>query len=108
VPVPTVQGGCRTTRSVLGNADIKVATAFYALVGTLLMTSWVVFDSCVVRHPGLIDEGGSWFFRQERRKALLGVVLFPVGGLLGYVSPWIALAIFLAIPLFYGITAPRE
>lgn len=47
-------------------------------------------------------------FRQERRKTLLGVVFFPVGGLLGYVSPWIALAIFLAIPLFYGITTPRE
>ena len=89
-------------------SDVQTAIGLYSLIGALLMASWLLFDHCLVRNPGLVEEGGLWFFRRERRKALLGVAFFPVGGLLGFVSPWIALTIFLGIPIFYGVTAPRD
>ena len=88
--------------------DLRAATALYALIGTLLMISWLVFDHRIERQPGLTEEGDGSVFRRKRRKSTVGVALFAVGGLLGYVSPWIALAIFLAVPIFLGLTSPPE
>ena len=46
------------------------------------------------------------FFPKERFRAMLGVILYAVAGVAGWLStPKLALLIFLALPLFYGITS---
>lgn len=87
--------------------DIQTAIALYALVGALMLISAWIFYQYAVRHPELIHAGGGKYLRQERTKALIGTALFLGGGLFGYVSPWIAFALFLAVPLYTGITTPR-
>ncbi|WP_328414898.1 TMEM175 family protein [Micromonospora sp. NBC_00389] len=89
-------------------ADIRTATAFYGLVGTILLGSWWILYARLVRRPELTEQGGPDFFRRERRRPLLGMLLFPAGALVGYFSFWVAFAIFLALPLIYATTATRE
>jgi hypothetical protein len=59
------------------------------------------------RHPELVKEDvDQGFFPGERTRALIGVALYAAAGVLGYmVAPSIALAVFLALPIFYGITS---
>jgi hypothetical protein len=45
------------------------------------------------------------FFPQERHRALLGFAFYVLAGMAGWLySPTLALVIFLALPVFYGIT----
>lgn len=99
--------------TVLANAlgsgnrtDEQTALGLYALVGMLLAGSWLVFDQYVSRHPELIAEDvAADFFATERYRALVGVVLYAVGGALGtLVATPIALVVFLVLPLFYAVT----
>ncbi|KWW99141.1 hypothetical protein LI90_775 [Carbonactinospora thermoautotrophica] len=49
---------------------------------------------------------GEGFFARERTRAWAGVVFYAIAGTLGYlIAPPVALAIFLALPIFYGITS---
>lgn len=79
----------------------------YALVGALLCVSWLAFFHYLGRHPELLEEDvHEEFFPRERTRALAGVALYVAAGALGYlVAPWVALVIFLALPIFYGITS---
>lgn len=92
----------------IGNlADQRTAVDLYALVGALVCVTWVVFFHYLHRHRQLlkahVPEG---FFRLERARAWAGVVLYVVAGILGHLLvPGVALTIFLALPIFYGLTA---
>lgn len=88
-------------------ADQRVAIAFYALVGALLSVSWLAFFHYVTGHRDLVEEGvDDRLFPVERVRALVGVVLYVVGGLRGYlVAPLAGLVIFIVLPLFYGVTS---
>ncbi len=88
-------------------ADARTGVALYALVGVLLCMSWLVFFHYLSRHPSLLAEGVSaTFFAQETTRALLGVALYAAAGLLGhFVTPTVALVLFLALPAFYGVTS---
>src|SRR4030081_2413785 len=46
------------------------------------------------------------FSPKERFRATLGVILYAIAGVAGWLStPKVALLIFLALPIFYGITS---
>ena len=87
--------------------DERVAVALYALVGALHTASWLAFFQYLARHPDLAAEGvDERFFRAERLRAVIGVVLYGVAGLLGYlIAPLLSLAIFVVLPVFYGVTS---
>ncbi|MEW2143330.1 TMEM175 family protein [Micromonospora vinacea] len=89
------------------NADQRVGIAFYALVGALLCASWLAFYHYLARNPDLLkDQVKDEFFSVERLRALVGVVLYVLAGMIGYlVAPLIGLAIFLFLPVFYAITS---
>ncbi|GLZ60844.1 MULTISPECIES: TMEM175 family protein [Micromonospora] len=89
------------------NTDQRVAVAFYALIGALLCATWLAFFHYLARNPDLLKEQvKDAFFRVERVRALTGVVLYILAGLVGYLAaPLIGLAIFLILPVFYGITS---
>lgn len=88
-------------------ADARTAVVLYAAVGSLLAASWLVLFRYLRHHPRLLTpDTGANFFHREQLRPLLGVVLYAIGGLIGaLVSPVIALVIFLALPLFYGLTS---
>jgi hypothetical protein len=66
----------------------------------------VVFHVLSV-HPYLVDDGvNPGFFPKERFRATPCVILYAVAGVAGWLStPKVALLIFLALPVFYGITS---
>jgi uncharacterized membrane protein len=87
--------------------DIRTAVGLYALVGALLCAAWLAFFHHLSRRPVLLAEGVEpEFFSMERIRAWAGIALYLVAGIVGVlVAPPIALAVFLAIPAFYGVTS---
>ena len=104
IPFPTA---ILSTAIQSGNEfDAKVAVTLYAAIaGTML--SWLVVFRVLSIHPYLVEDGVSPdFFPKERFRAWLGVILYAIAGLAGWLStPRLALLVFLALPVFYGITS---
>jgi uncharacterized membrane protein len=88
-------------------ADEQTAVGLYALIGTLLCVSWLLFFHYLSQHPEVLQhEDDNLFFASERLRAVLGAALYAIAGVLGYlVTPGLALAIFIALPIFYAITS---
>jgi TMEM175 potassium channel family protein len=87
--------------------DATVAVEFYAVIGGLMCLSWLLMFHILSINPHLLEAHvESTFFPQERHRGLLGFVLYALAGMTGWLySPMLALVIFLALPLFYGITS---
>jgi uncharacterized membrane protein len=88
-------------------ADEHTAIALYGLVGALVCASWLLMFHHLGTQPQLVAEDvRDGFYARERTRAVAGVVLYAVGAVLGVVAATgVALAIFLALPVFYGITS---
>ena len=89
------------------DVDAVVGIALYAAVGSLMCLSWLLLFHVLSINPHLLEPHiDRTFFPAERHRALLGVVMYLLGGLAGWlVSPMLALLCFLALPIFYGITS---
>lgn len=87
--------------------DERTAAGFYALIGALLCASWLFFYDYLRRHQELAEKDvPKGYFPAERTRALTGVAIYSAAGLLGYlITPSVALAIFLILPIFYGLTS---
>ena len=90
-----------------GNAtDERTTVGLYALIGVLLCASWLVFYHYLGRHPDLAEAGvHEEYFPRERTRAWIGCTLYAVAGVAGLFAPPVALVIFFALPVFYGITS---
>jgi uncharacterized membrane protein len=88
-------------------ADVRTAVGLYALVGALLCVSWLAFFHYLSRHSDLaVEDVQTGFFPRERIRAWAGIALYVAAGTLGYlVAPAVALVIFLALPIFFGLTS---
>lgn len=105
IPFPTIILSDALQR---GNAyDSRVAVAVYALVGGFMCLSWLLVFHVLSRNHHLLEPHVErTFFPKERQRAAVGVVLYAVAGAAGWVvAPLLALLIFLALPVFYGITS---
>jgi uncharacterized membrane protein len=87
--------------------DASVAVALYAVIGSAMCLAWLLlFHVLSIRAYLLEDTIDPAFFPKERLRASLGIVLYGVAGVLGWVySPMMALLIYLALPIFFGITS---
>ena len=87
--------------------DARVAVALYATIAGAMCLSWLVVFHVPSIHPYLLEDGvDPDFFPKERFRATLGVILYAIAGVAGWLStPKLALLIFLALPIFYGITS---
>jgi uncharacterized membrane protein len=87
--------------------DEKVAVAMYAVIGALLCLSWLFFFSYLARHPELTkEEVDDDYFAKERPRAIIGLVLYLAAGVAGVlIHPLVASAVFLLLPIFYGVTS---
>jgi uncharacterized membrane protein len=87
--------------------DAQVAVAVYALIGGLMCLAWLSLFHVLTIHPYLLENGiDPDFFPRERLRAWVGVALYGIAGVIGWFwAPLFALAIFLALPVFYGVTS---
>jgi hypothetical protein len=98
VPLSTVS----TALQSKNRYDQQVATAVYASVGTVVCLAWTYFFHYLGNHPELAAESvEDWFFHAERVRTVAGGA-----GLLGwFLHPAVALVVFFALPVFYGLTS---
>ncbi len=105
IPFPTA---VLSTALQQGNPfDATVAVALYAAIGGVMCLSWLLLFHVLSIHSYLLEEHADpAFFPKERHRAVLGVALYAAAGVIGWVyAPKLALMIFLALPIFYGITS---
>jgi hypothetical protein len=100
IPFPTailsaaIQGG--------NEFDARVAVALYATIAGTMCLSWLVVFHVLSNHPYLLEDGvNPDFFPKERFRATLGVILYAIAGVAGWLSTSkVSLLIFLALPVF--------
>jgi uncharacterized membrane protein len=105
IPFPTA---ILSTAIQSGNEfDAKVAVTLYAATAGTMCLSWLVVFHVLSIHPHLLEDGvNPDFFPKERFRAALGIILYAIAGAAGWLSTAkLALLIFLALPVFYGITS---
>jgi uncharacterized membrane protein len=105
IPFPTAVLSAAILR---GNSfDASVTVSLYAIIGGAMCFAWLLLFHVLSVHAYLLEDGiDPEFFPKERLRASLGIVLYAVAGVLGWAySPMLALVIFLALPVFYGITS---
>lgn len=105
IPFPTALLSSALQR---GSAtDAIVAAEIYAAIGGLMCLSWLALFHILSIHPYLQEPYVEpVYFPGERHRALIGIVLYALAGFVGWVySAKLALLIFLALPIFYGITS---
>jgi uncharacterized membrane protein len=105
IPFPTA---ILSTAIQSGNEfDARTAVALYAGIAGAMCLAWLTLFHVLSIHPYLVETGvDPGFFPRERVRATLGVIAYTVAGAAGWLStPKVALLIFLALPVFYGITS---
>jgi uncharacterized membrane protein len=105
IPFPTA---LLSTAIRSGNEfDARVAMALYAAIAASMCLAWLVVFHVLCIHPSLVeDDVDPDFFPKERVRATLGIIAYAIAGAAGWLStPKLALLIFLALPVFYGITS---
>jgi uncharacterized membrane protein len=87
-------------------SDIRTSMVLYSLIGALVTFSWLVFYQYLTRHHELVEEHvDEDYFAHERIRAVLGTLLYLTAGVAGSAGlTALALAVFLALPIFYAIT----
>jgi uncharacterized membrane protein len=105
IPFPTA---LLSTALQRGNAsDAIVAVEIYAAIGACMCLSWLALFHILAIHPYLQEDYvEAAYFPQERHRAFFGIVLYALAGAIGWAySSKLALLIFLALPIFYGMTS---
>jgi uncharacterized membrane protein len=104
IPFPTA---ILSTAIQAGNAhDAKVAVLLYAAIAGAMCLAWLVLFHVLSVRPYLLeDHVKPDFFPKERIRAVLGVILYAFAGIAGLWMPTLALLVFLALPIFYGVTS---
>jgi hypothetical protein len=105
IPFPTALLSTALQRG--STTDAIVAAEIYAVIGGLMCLSWLALFHVLSIHPYLQEPYVEpAYFPQERHRALFGVVFYALAGFVGWAySAKLALLIFLALPVFYGITS---
>jgi uncharacterized membrane protein len=86
--------------------DARVAVVLYACIAGAMCLSWLILFHILSIHPYLVEDHISpEFFPKERFRASLGIILYGIAGVAGLSMPTLALLIFLALPVFYGVTS---
>jgi uncharacterized membrane protein len=105
IPFPTA---ILSTAIQSGNEyDARVAVALYAVIAGAMCLAWLMLFHVLSIHPHLVEVGvDPAFFPRERFRATLGVISYAIAGVAGWLSnSKVALLIFLALPVFYGLTS---
>ncbi|OBF82683.1 hypothetical protein A5791_04160 [Mycobacterium sp. 852002-51163_SCH5372311] len=92
----------------IDSTDARTAVGLYAGIATAMCASWLLLYHQVHRHRDRLVEEGSdrEMFGVERIRAIVGIVAYLAAGIVGVLwLPAIALGVFVALPVFYGLTS---
>lgn len=93
-------------REGLFTEPARTATAVYALVFTASTVPWLFIWSHLAHHPELLaGRYTSGYARAERRRSAVGVLFYGLGIVVALLAPLVAVLLFLASAVFYGLTA---
>lgn len=85
--------------------DQRVTILLYGLVAAAMGATWLLmFVYLDRRHDLLRSDVPAGFFREERQRAVLGILSPIVAIAIGVIVPVVALVVFLFLPLFYAAT----
>jgi len=103
LPFPTATLAFAMQHGTVG--DQVAALVLYGVVAAAMGGTWLFMFFYLDRHHYLLQSDvPQGFFREERRRALFGIVSPMVAIAIGLVAPPAALIAFLVLPLFYGLT----
>ena len=86
--------------------DQLSALFLYALISSAMGLSWLIVFTYLRRHPQLLEKDvPPTFFDVERRRAIAGVLAPVLPAVVALISPFAALVILIATPIFYALTA---
>ncbi len=103
LPFPTATLAYVMQHGTLG--DQRAALALYGLVAAAMGATWLLMFSYLDRRRGLLrGDVPAGFFREERRRAVLGILSPVVAVAIGLALPGAALVVFLLLPIFYAVT----
>jgi uncharacterized membrane protein len=89
--------------------DQIVACLLYAGVGFLVPLAFIAIYTHLARRPILLtDPAEATYALTNRRRAMLSIVGYPVSAILAFVSPDLALALFVAIPLAFVLSVFQQ
>ncbi|WP_205800875.1 TMEM175 family protein [Micromonospora thermarum] len=105
IPFPTM-----VLASALANGDtddLRVAVVLYALAAALMSAPWLVFFAYLRRHPALrASHVGQDQVRAQQARPIIGLVLFGLTGLLGWiVNPLFGLLGIVVMIIYHGFTS---
>ena len=104
LPFPTAQLAFAMGHGT--HADKVSALAPYAVISSVMGTTWLIFFSYLIRHSELIESRvPRGFFRTERKRAIVGIVTPAVPVVVGLFAPTAALCVMVTMPVFYLLTA---
>jgi len=85
--------------------DQFAAVVLYALVAAAMGLTWLIMFVYLDGHRELLrGDVSPGFFREERRRAALGILSPAIAIAIAIVAPSAALFTFLLLPIFYGLT----
>jgi uncharacterized membrane protein len=87
--------------------DRRVAVVFYALLSAAMCLSWLALFRHLHLHPHLQESDTEpGYFARGRTRAWIGIIAYALAAVIGsLLSPTVSLLIFVAIPVFYGVTS---
>ncbi|MEU7586749.1 TMEM175 family protein [Micromonospora sp. NPDC049230] len=105
IPFPTAVLASAFTRG--DTDDQRAAVALYALSAALMSAPWLVFFGYLRTHPALLRRGVSpEYARRQRLRPITGLVLYAVGGLLGwFVNPLLGLLAVIFMIGYHAVTS---
>ncbi|MEU6369311.1 TMEM175 family protein [Streptomyces sp. NPDC046931] len=88
-------------------ADARVAVALYAGLAAAMCLSWAAFYHRLARHPELLaPDVESTYVRHGLLRSWAGALAYALAGAVGVlVTPLLALAVFVVLPVFYFLTS---
>ncbi|MGW5580328.1 TMEM175 family protein [Micromonospora chokoriensis] len=105
IPFPTAVLASAFTEGDID--DQRAAVALYALSAALMSAPWLVFFGYLHRHPALLEHRVSpGYVRAQRLRPVTGLVLYGIGGLLGwFVNPLLGLIAVIVMISYHALTS---
>ena len=89
-----------------GGPDASAATALYGVMATVMAIPWGLFWRHLADKPELLEPGyDAAYARAEWRRGFIGLPIYAIATLVALAWPLVALALYLAIAVFYAVTS---